>query len=140
MPLTSEQIASIVEIRRRAKLVAVFAQNLLDVNSLDSTSELFSAYTHTKTMHDMLSELWTETGEAARSYKAGFRSIAWDDVKTGMEVYLDNYQDGKFPLARRKISGMYIVIDATQRKLALSIRARRGFTHLPDNLLVKEPR
>jgi hypothetical protein len=74
----------------------------------------------------------------------GFEHVAWADVKKGDTVYIDNYQDGKFPLANPRVSGPYTVIDTETRTLETQWLVKwmgRGegikktFRSCPENLL-----
>lgn len=56
----------------------------------------------------------------------------WDKVKIGDTIYVDSYENGKFPKAKPKICGPYKVESAERRIL----KSKSGsFMHYPNNLL-----
>lgn len=71
------------------------------------------------------------------NYKAGKVSVSWDDVQPGDIVFIDNYEDGKFPRADPKISGPYVVKTVKDRRLETTWNRRyqSTFSYYPNNLL-----
>jgi len=78
----------------------------------------------------------------------GFRKATWKEVKIGDVVYIDNFEDGKFPRANPRISGPYTVVVGNGCGHCLSnapvntpaAKTERVFMHYPDNLLVEIPK
>jgi hypothetical protein len=70
-----------------------------------------------------------------------FRSIAWDAVRIGDVVFIDNYEAGKYPLANPKTSGPFEVAkgNGCGRCLKCLVGPAKGcvFMHYPNNLLMK---
>jgi hypothetical protein len=69
------------------------------------------------------------------------KAITWKDVKIGETVFIDNYENGKFPSADPRISGPYTVeVGNGCGRWLKNPRNGRGFMHYPDNLLVEIPK
>ena len=72
---------------------------------------------------------------------SGYAPRLWSEVTEGDTVYLDGYESGVYADADPKITGPYQVIDAAGRRLChvkmVGLRGGGGFTHIPQNLLVK---
>jgi len=67
-----------------------------------------------------------------------YRSVKWADLKPGDQVYIDNYQGGRFPNAQPRISGPYYVHHVKGRLLKFRGAKRdRLFAHFPENLVVE---
>ncbi len=67
----------------------------------------------------------------------GFRKVTWKDVKIGDVVYVDEYEDGKYPKADPRITGPYTVIVGNGCGHCLESAFGRFLMHYPDNLLVE---
>lgn len=68
------------------------------------------------------------------------RKATWAEVSEGETVWIDNYQDGKYPQANPRISGPYTVISRHYRTLRTQWGwvPERTFMHYPNNLLVED--
>ena len=66
---------------------------------------------------------------------ANYTRLTWDSVHAGDTVYIDNYENGKYPDASPAISGPYIVSDVKYRRLTMTWGKLSTFMHYPDNLL-----
>jgi len=64
--------------------------------------------------------------------------ISWKDVKIGDTVFIDNYEDGKFPKANPRICGPFTVVVSNGCGRCLRNKNGREFMHYPDNLLKGE--
>lgn len=64
-----------------------------------------------------------------------FKPVTWDDVTIGDVVYIDNYQNGKFPDANPKVSGPFKVAKGNGCGRWLENNKGRGMMHYPNNLL-----
>ncbi len=62
-------------------------------------------------------------------------NVTWDEVENGDEIFIDNYQRGKFPKASPQISGPYMVVDLASRRLARMQSTSAPFMYYPNNLL-----
>lgn len=60
--------------------------------------------------------------------------VKWADASIGDEVWVDNYQNGKYPQADPKISGPFTVAKGNGSGRWLE-KNGRGFIHYPENLL-----
>jgi hypothetical protein len=67
-----------------------------------------------------------------------FKRVTWDDVAIGDVVYIDNYQDGKFPHADPKISGPFTVAVGNGCGRWLDTKKGTGFGYYPNNLLKRD--
>jgi hypothetical protein len=66
------------------------------------------------------------------------RKASWKEVKIGDVVFIDEYEDGKFPKANPRITGPFTVEVGNGCGHCLkNPRNGRGFMHYPDNLLVE---
>lgn len=70
-------------------------------------------------------------------YKEGLEPVAWADVKIGDEVFIDSYQDGKFPQANPLICGPFTVDRGNGCGRWLRNRKGHGFMHFSNDLLRK---
>lgn len=65
------------------------------------------------------------------------KKVTWNDVKEGDIVYIDNYEDGKYPMASPAISGPFMISNHFQRRL-VRVDNGRYLHHYPNNLLVDD--
>jgi len=65
--------------------------------------------------------------------------LTWDEVKLGDTVYIDNYQDGKFPKANPRIGGPFEVVKGNGCGRCLKTQSGKTFMHYPNNLLKGKP-
>jgi len=79
---------------------------------------------------------WRESEDRdARNRQPTLQPILWEDVEIGNVVYLNNYQDGKFPKASPRISGPMTVVVGNGCGRCLCNVSGRFFMHYPENLL-----
>lgn len=65
-----------------------------------------------------------------------YKCVSWQNMAEGVEVYIDNYQNGRFPSASPILSGPYVIDHLPSRRLRIA-GTRRSFMHYPEDLVIK---